>query len=66
MFLFLESNPKGRERLLGIVHKMKINLEGGVGVMLVHQQTKSEALQFESRQKLCAVKGGKPVPGAKR
>lgn len=48
MFTFLESNPEGRERLLGIVHNMKLNLEGVVGVMLVYQQTKKKTLQFES------------------
>ena len=46
--MFLELNPEGRERLLDIVHKMKLNLEGVVGVMLVYQQTKRKPLQFES------------------
>lgn len=46
--MFLESNTEGRGRLLGIGHKMKLNLEGVVGVTLVYQQTKRKALQFES------------------
>lgn len=46
--MFLESNTEGRQKLLGIVHEMKLNLEGVVGVMLVYQQTKRKALQFES------------------
>lgn len=46
--MFLEPNPEGRERLLGIVHKMKINLEGVLGVTLVYQQNKRKARQFES------------------
>lgn len=48
MFVFLDSNTEGRQRLLGIVHKMKLNLEGVVGVTLAYQQTKRKALQFES------------------
>ncbi|PKU35002.1 hypothetical protein llap_14694 [Limosa lapponica baueri] len=48
MFMFLGSNPEGKERLLGTDHKMKLNLEGVVGGMIASQQTNGKALQFES------------------
>lgn len=55
---------KKDERLLGIVHKTKLNLEGIISIMLVTKErhcslTASFCLQ-------CHMKGRKPIPGAKR
>jgi len=45
--MFLESNPEGRQRLLCIVYKMKLNMKGLIGLVVSTPHTKRDLLQFE-------------------
>lgn len=55
---------KKDERLLGIVHKTKLNLEGIISIMLVTKERHCSLTAPFCLQ--CHMKGRKPIPGAKR